>query len=109
MAKIRLVNKHFRGWHRPGEVAIDICRPTVLGNSHYLHDPNNLVERKAVIDAYRADLDNDFKFKGSMHKAVMGIVAKLEEGNDVALLCWCHPKPCHGDVIIEKVKQLMKI
>jgi hypothetical protein len=34
------------------------------------------------------------------------LVAALSELKDKILGCWCNPLPCHGDVLVELVKNL---
>jgi hypothetical protein len=50
-------------------------------------------------------------------RQVMSELAKLakqaEAGEEVAIVCWCHPNPCHAEVIksaleSEKVQQIIK-
>ena len=31
---------------------------------------------------------------------------RLPELRDKRLVCWCHPLPCHGDVLVEMVEAL---
>lgn len=40
-------------------------------------------------------------------KALAGIVEAAKAG-DVALGCWCHPKPCHADIVKAAVEYLIK-
>lgn len=73
---------------------IKICRPTIFGNPFLLRNKDCDYERAEVIRKYkeyfykRIDEDPDFKL------AVEGLRGKR-------LGCFCSPKPCHGDVIVE--------
>lgn len=45
---------------------------------------------EAAISYYRAHIINN-----------TNLLDTLSELNGKILACWCHPKPCHGDVLIE--------
>jgi hypothetical protein len=47
-------------------------------------------DRAAVISAYREHLEHS-----------PGLKARLGELRGKVLGCWCHPLPCHGDVLCE--------
>ena len=38
-----------------------------------------------------------------MLKALNEIRTKVQAGEDVVLLCWCAPLPCHGEIVAEAV------
>ena len=33
-------------------------------------------------------------------------LAKLAKQGDLTLICWCFPKPCHGDILICAIEYL---
>lgn len=70
-----------------------------FGNPFYLKDVNDDNERAEVIRKYREyfynKIDQDLEFK----KAVLSLLGKR-------LACFCSPKPCHGDVIVEYLDSL---
>ena len=35
-------------------------------------------------------------------------IADLSEAGDVELVCFCHPRPCHGDVILKAVEGVLR-
>lgn len=109
MAGIRLGNKRKGSMAAPvkGETVIHIDRGNPLGNRHYLKDVNDDVERDKVIELFRQDYKKDWLRSGPMSKATIEIAQKVKEGQDVILMCWCHPKNCHGNEIIENVKRLL--
>ncbi len=88
----------------PGETALRIDRTSTLGNRHVMKSE---AERGPVIAAFGADLEADAAVAGPLSKAVDGIVARVLAGESVVLECWCHPKPCHGDVILDRVAKLV--
>jgi hypothetical protein len=67
---------------------VRIDRQTVWGNPFVIGKDGT---RKQVIEKYREWLLDD---------PVMVRVAKLKLKGKV-LGCWCAPKPCHGDVLLE--------
>ena len=64
-----------------------IGRPSKWGNPFPLEDENDRCE---VIEKYRAWILKQPE-----------LMAALNELEDKVLGCWCAPKPCHGDVLIE--------
>ena len=71
-----------------------IGRPSIWGNP-YSHKEGTLAEfkvstRKEAIEKYRIYLLNN-----------PDLLLKIEELRGKTLGCWCKPKSCHGDVIIE--------
>ena len=75
-----------------------IGRPHVLGNPFPLDDPKDPLKRAAVIEEYRAwfleRVENDDAFRAAV-QAVRGC----------DLGCWCAPRACHGDVILEWLEE----
>lgn len=70
-----------------------IGRPSKLGNPFPLKDPADVVARDLVIDKYRAWFNerlDDLEFR-----------AAVEEVRGRDLGCWCSPRACHGDVVLE--------
>lgn len=65
-----------------------------FGNPFFLKDVNDDEERAEVISKYKAyflaKVEMDFDFR----KAVLDLRGKK-------LGCFCSPKPCHADVIVE--------
>jgi hypothetical protein len=70
------------------------------GNPYtHIADKDTLAEfivgsREEAIEKYREYLVNNKE-----------LMAKLDELDGKTLGCWCHPKSCHGDVIIEVIIQ----
>ena len=79
-------------------------RPGVLANPHIMVTED---DRQTVIDLFRSDLDDDIARQGAMYQRLRQIQARVEEGYNVTLGCWCAPQACHCDVIKEKVIWLM--
>lgn len=71
------------------DVMID--RTTYWGNPYHIGRDGT---RREVIAKYRAYILNDPKR-----------LAALSELEGKVLGCWCKPKPCHGDVLVELIEQ----
>lgn len=111
MHRVRLLNKRNKTATYPEDLLIfDIDRTCpIMGNPIHLKDKDNDDERDAVIVEYRelfkTELLQNAKFLLRLHY----FAALVREGKKIALRCWCHPKPCHGHVIIEKIHELAGI
>ena len=75
---------------------IMIDRSTKWGNPFPLHDQKDDNQRKIVIDKYREWITQG---KGKY------LLEKLDELKGKTLGCWCYPKPCHGNVLIELINE----
>jgi hypothetical protein len=71
-----------------------IGRPHVLGNPFQLHNPRDEEDRRRVIEEYRAWFLEQISVDEKLQSAVEAV-----RGRDLG--CWCAPRACHGDVIIE--------
>ncbi len=76
------------------DVMID--RSTKFGNPFILINTKDDNERQLVIEKYREWITNG---NGKY------LLNHLHELKDKTLGCWCSPKPCHGDVLIELRQQ----
>jgi uncharacterized protein YebE (UPF0316 family) len=68
-----------------------IGRPSKWGNPFKIGKDGS---RKEVIEKYR-----DYILKNDE------LLKSLDELEDKTLGCWCKPKACHGDVLVELVKK----
>jgi hypothetical protein len=82
--------KHTKVVHfKKSEYDIYIGRPSKWGNPFEIGVDGT---RDEVIEKYR--------------KHVLGtpeLFESLSELKGLVLGCWCHPKPCHGDVLVDLV------
>lgn len=110
MHLIRLLNKRDKGVSYPSDLQIfDIDRTDpVLGNPFRLEDKDNDDERYSVIQQYRQYFNEQYKTNGSFFIRIQYLAELVKSGKKIALRCWCHPKPCHGNVIIEKINELLE-
>lgn len=109
MHAIRLLNKRNKTVVYPDDLmVIDIDRSNpVLGNPVYLEDKDDDLERESVITQYRKHFNDEFAKNGELVKQIYQLVELVRSGKKIALQCWCHPKPCHGNVIVEKINSLI--
>lgn len=70
------------------EDAVYIGRPSIFGNPFVIGVDGN---RNEVIEKYRRHIALNI----GLRKQIM------TELKDKDLVCWCSPKPCHGDVLLE--------
>ncbi|MDD2460139.1 MAG: DUF4326 domain-containing protein [Kiritimatiellia bacterium] len=71
---------------------IYIGRPSEWGNPFEIGKDGT---RQQVIDKYRAWI-----------RTQPALMAKIPALKGKTLGCWCHPKPCHGDVLAELADNL---
>ena len=108
---VRLGNKSAGapGKPKPGEVAVDIDRRNrILGNPFVLHDPNDKAARADVIERFRSKYQADLACDGPMAKATQVLAERVKNGERIVCMCWCWPKPCHGNLIINEIKRQLK-
>lgn len=88
---IHVVNrKNYRG------ASVYVGRPGVLGNPFVIGRDG---DRAEVIEQYRRWLWNELQRGAGQVWEEMQRLSKLAEAADLVLSCWCHPLPCHGEVI----------
>ena len=82
-----------------------LANPYVIGES--------TLNRTKVIELYREWLWYQIKSwqeTGKLNPVVeelLGICDRIKKGDRITLTCWCHPLPCHGDVIVRCVKWMI--
>jgi len=67
--------------------AVYVGRPTKWGNPFVIGRDGN---RREVIAKYKVYLESNMELQKSLPEL---------KGKD--LVCWCAPKPCHADVLLE--------
>ena len=61
--------------------------------------------REEAIERYDTYFDMMYASNGEFKRVVDEIYEKYKNGEDVYLECYCHPKPCHCDIIAKKLQQ----
>lgn len=89
---------------------IYIGRPSLLGNPYtYISAYHTLAEfivknRQDAIEKYKTyfleKMLHDWRFR----TAIQMLQKRHASGRDIHLVCWCHPLPCHGDIIKEYIE-----
>lgn len=77
---------------------IYIGRPSKWGNP-FSHKDGTLAKYK--VSTVNEAIQKYEEFIRS-NEVLMNSISELK---DVTLGCWCHPNPCHGDVLIKLVKE----
>ena len=63
-----------------------------------------LPTREKAIEAYEMYFDAMYGTDENFTKYIDLIYAAYKTGEDVYLECYCKPKACHGDVIVDKLR-----
>lgn len=92
------------------ENSYKIFRPFILSNP-YTHIKDKTTKaryitktREDAIEAYSSYFDIMYGSNIEFTKTIDEIYEKYKNGEDVYLECYCKPKPCHGDIIIKKLR-----
>jgi len=81
----------------PGaERRVYVARPSVLGNPFVIGRDGN---RQQVIARYRAWLWQQLQQVDSPQRRALEELLEQARSQPLALQCWCHPLPCHAQVI----------
>lgn len=106
---IRVVNKYK---HTPSENDIYIGRGSSLGNPFTnIKDRQTKAEfvvdsREESIQRYESFLREKINSKDeNISKELNHIYRLVKSGFDVNLVCFCAPKPCHGDIIKKIIEE----
>lgn len=87
-----------------GAVRIPIGRPSIFGNPFVLR---NEEQRKSVIVRYRTYLTTKYKEDERFRHALEDLANKVLAGQNLELVCYCAPRPCHGDIIKRAVELIL--
>lgn len=108
---IRLGNKRAGapGKPKPGEIAIDIDRKNrILRYPFILRDATDKAARADVIERFRAKYHADLACDGPTAGATQALAERVKTGERIVCMCWCWPKPCHGNLIIDEIKRQLE-
>lgn len=92
-----------------------IGRGSILGNP-YTHRPlqgtmaiYHTRNKEEAIERYSGYFDLMYEHDEKFKYVIDEIYGKYKKGEDIYLACYCHPEPCHGDIITQKLqKRLLK-
>jgi hypothetical protein len=105
---VRLGNKRSAAPGKPGagETAVDIDRRNpVLDNPYVLHENRDAAARADVIERYRAKYEADIRCDDPIAAATATLAERVRKGERLVLMCWCWPKPCHGNLIVAEINR----
>ena len=111
LGSVRLGNKRQNSAlkPRPGETAIDIDRTNpVLGNPFILKDHRNDAQRAEVIARYEDKFRADIARNGPMARTTEKLAERVKRGENLILMCWCAPRPCHGHSVMKRIAELVE-
>jgi len=90
----------------PEETLVYGDRRGLFGNPHFMEDESD-AERERVIALFKADLDADLEREGVLSRGIERLARRVRNGEQIALGCWCKPKACHLDHVLDRVKELL--
>lgn len=103
--EIYVVNiKNFDKTKVSGEV-VNIMRPSILGNPFKMEKED---DREISVVKFYHYLRDEYAKKDMVYKELFKIYEILKTGKDVYLVCCCAPKLCHGDIIKNALKGMLK-
>lgn len=89
---------------KENEILIKIDRSTIVGNPFYMKREE---ERNTVCDKYNEYFYKQIAISSKFNKYILDIIEKSKT-KDIILGCWCHPKRCHGDTILNYLNTIVK-
>jgi len=91
---MKITIKNRRTYRGPGEW---ICRGrSVLGNPFVMKKES---DRAGVIEKYMEWILDNIRADNEKIHAELDRLYAIAQKQELILICWCAPKPCHGDVI----------
>jgi hypothetical protein len=83
---------------------IYIGRPSIFGNPFRSGVDGT---REEVVAMYAKWFDEQIKSNVQFQQSILYLLYILETEKKLDLVCWCHPKLCHGDIIAQKLLGVM--
>lgn len=107
---ITVVNKYKTDIPKNDERYVYIGRGSALGNPFTHLDNQGKAEykvesREIAVESYRKYLEEKIKSKDKAVCNELNRIYKLAMNKEIYLVCYCAPKPCHGDVIKEIIEE----
>lgn len=105
MGSIQVVNiRQFSEKTVTDGICIRIFRPNILGNPFYMKDES---ERESVITKFHTYLQEEYRKRREVFNELMRLVDIIKSGQNLYLICFCAPKPCHGDIIAQAIRGII--
>lgn len=99
-----------RGMHPDGQpepnetvIAADRTHPILGNHGAVVRDRQSLTQRRDAIDGFARRLANDLQTGGPLSVEIDALAARVQQGEHIALGCWCKPRDCHVDLIAREV------
>ena len=92
------------GNKRHGARGVYVGRPSPPGNPFQMRSE---ADRATVIRAYERWLRAQLRDDESAASRAMRELAERARREDVCLVCWCAPRPCHADVIKRIIEEII--
>ena len=111
MGKIIVYNSHSEDHTNGNCCNFYIGRGSPLGNPFTHNGVRSVFKtftfktREQAIEAYEKYFDEIYGKDELFTKAFDEIYEHYRNGEDVYLQCFCKPKPCHGDVIADRLQR----
>lgn len=83
----------------------NVARPNTLGNPFHIGKDG---DRTEVITKYRKWLWAQYQQKGKVYNALCHLLREAQQYDEISLICYCHPLPCHADVIKACLEWMIK-
>lgn len=100
---VRVVNRRHCFDTSPDK-AVHIGRgESVLGNPFVLKRES---DRPACIEQYRVWLRAEYEKHDKVYRELLRLAGLVCDGHNLALVCWCAPKMCHGGVLAEAIGEI---
>jgi hypothetical protein len=88
------------GNRKNGDKGVYVGRPSPLGNPFILKKES---DRSHILEQYRKYLWEKIQARD---ETILQALSSLKD--DDTLICWCHPKPCHAEIIIRAYNYCQK-
>jgi len=88
--------------HVDRDKGVYVGLPSVFGNRWRVGQDGS---RDEVIQKYAEHLDQEMADERSpLRLAVMQLVERVKNGEELVLCCFCAPKRCHGTVLAKRIE-----
>jgi hypothetical protein len=82
---------------------IYVGRPTILGNPFSVKQHG----RDKALKRYTLWINTQYRSNNqAIIQELEHLTSRLIEQGEITLSCWCHPKPCHADLLAKAIIRL---